>query len=46
MWIEQHASRTQVSAFSAGLPQAVGEVRYLDRRATSEEMPVTSPRCS
>jgi 5-methyltetrahydropteroyltriglutamate--homocysteine methyltransferase len=36
MWIEQHASRTQVSALG-GLPKALGEVRYLDGRAIEEE---------
>jgi 5-methyltetrahydropteroyltriglutamate--homocysteine methyltransferase len=36
MWIEQHASRTQVSAL-AGLPMAIGEVRYLDDRAIDDE---------
>jgi 5-methyltetrahydropteroyltriglutamate--homocysteine methyltransferase len=36
MWIEQHAARTQVSAL-AGLPKAVGEVRYLDERAIEDE---------
>ena len=36
MWIEQHANKTQVSAF-AGLPKAVGEIRYLDDRAINEE---------
>jgi 5-methyltetrahydropteroyltriglutamate--homocysteine methyltransferase len=36
MWIEQHAARTQVSAL-AGLPKAVGEVRYLDERAIDDE---------
>jgi 5-methyltetrahydropteroyltriglutamate--homocysteine methyltransferase len=36
MWLEQHASRTQVSAL-AGLPKAVGEVRYLDERAIDDE---------
>jgi 5-methyltetrahydropteroyltriglutamate--homocysteine methyltransferase len=32
MWMEQHGSRTQVSAMS-GLPTAVGEVAYLDAQA-------------
>ncbi len=36
MWIEQHASRTQVSALG-GLPKAIGEVRYLDPRAIEDE---------
>jgi 5-methyltetrahydropteroyltriglutamate--homocysteine methyltransferase len=36
MWIEQHASRTQVSALG-GLPKAIGEVRYLDARAIEDE---------
>lgn len=36
MWTEQHAARTQVSAL-AGLPKAVGEVRYLDERAIDDE---------
>jgi 5-methyltetrahydropteroyltriglutamate--homocysteine methyltransferase len=36
MWLEQHASRTQVSAL-AGLPKAIGEVRYLDERAIDDE---------
>jgi 5-methyltetrahydropteroyltriglutamate--homocysteine methyltransferase len=36
MWIEQHASRTQVSALG-GLPKAIGEVRYLDVRAIDDE---------
>lgn len=36
MWNEQHASRTQVSAL-AGLPKAIGEVRYLDARAIEDE---------
>jgi 5-methyltetrahydropteroyltriglutamate--homocysteine methyltransferase len=36
MWIEQHAARTQVSAL-AGLPKAIGEVRYLDDRAIDDE---------
>src|SRR6202451_4766176 len=36
MWIEQHASKTQVSAL-AGLPKAIGEVRYLDERAIDDE---------
>ena len=36
MWIEQHASKTQVSAL-AGLPKAIGEVRYLDERAINDE---------
>jgi 5-methyltetrahydropteroyltriglutamate--homocysteine methyltransferase len=36
MWIEQHASKTQVSALG-GLPKAIGEVRYLDARAIEDE---------
>jgi 5-methyltetrahydropteroyltriglutamate--homocysteine methyltransferase len=36
MWIEQHASRTQVSNLG-GLPKAVGEVRYLDDHAIRDE---------
>src|SRR6204780_5224522 len=36
MWIKQHASKTQVSAL-AGLPKAIGEVRYLDDRAIDDE---------
>ena len=36
MWIEQHAGRTQVSAL-AGLPKAIGEVRYLDAGAIDDE---------
>jgi 5-methyltetrahydropteroyltriglutamate--homocysteine methyltransferase len=36
MWVEQHASRTQVSSIG-GLPKAIGEVRYLDDRAINEE---------
>jgi 5-methyltetrahydropteroyltriglutamate--homocysteine methyltransferase len=36
MWIEQHANRTQVSAFG-GLPKAIGEVKYLDERAIENE---------
>ena len=36
MWIEQHASRTQVSNLG-GLPKAVGEVRYLDDHAIKDE---------
>jgi 5-methyltetrahydropteroyltriglutamate--homocysteine methyltransferase len=36
MWNAQHAARTQVSAL-AGLPKAVGEVRYLDARAIDDE---------
>jgi 5-methyltetrahydropteroyltriglutamate--homocysteine methyltransferase len=36
LWIEQHASRTQVSALG-GLPKAIGEVRYLDVRAIDDE---------
>jgi 5-methyltetrahydropteroyltriglutamate--homocysteine methyltransferase len=36
MWVEQHASKTQVSALG-GLPKAIGEVRYLDDRAIEEE---------
>jgi 5-methyltetrahydropteroyltriglutamate--homocysteine methyltransferase len=36
MWLEQHASRTQVSALG-GLPKAIGEVRYLDARAIEDE---------
>jgi 5-methyltetrahydropteroyltriglutamate--homocysteine methyltransferase len=36
MWAEQHAARTQVSSLG-GLPKAVGEVKYLDPRAISDE---------
>jgi 5-methyltetrahydropteroyltriglutamate--homocysteine methyltransferase len=36
MWLEQHASRTQVSSIG-GLPKAIGEVRYLDDDAINEE---------
>jgi 5-methyltetrahydropteroyltriglutamate--homocysteine methyltransferase len=36
MWLEQHASRTQVSSIG-GLPKAIGEVRYLDDHAINEE---------
>jgi 5-methyltetrahydropteroyltriglutamate--homocysteine methyltransferase len=36
MWIEQQASRTQVSALG-GLPRAVGDVRYLDSDAIKDE---------
>ena len=36
MWLEQHASRTQVSALG-GLPKAIGEVKYLDDRAIADE---------
>src|SRR5262249_12876207 len=36
IWIEQHASRTQVSALG-GLPKAIGEVHYLDDRAINDE---------
>jgi 5-methyltetrahydropteroyltriglutamate--homocysteine methyltransferase len=36
MWIEQHASKTQVSALG-GLPKAIGEIRYLDARAIDDE---------
>ena len=36
MWIEQHASKTQVSALG-GLPKAIGDVRYLDERAINDE---------
>lgn len=36
MWTEQHASKTQVSALG-GLPQAIGEIRYLDDRAINDE---------
>jgi 5-methyltetrahydropteroyltriglutamate--homocysteine methyltransferase len=36
MWLEQHASKTQVSALG-GLPKAIGEVRYLDDRAINDE---------
>jgi 5-methyltetrahydropteroyltriglutamate--homocysteine methyltransferase len=39
MWLEQHASRTQVSSIG-GLPKAIGEVRYLDDRAINEECDV------
>ena len=36
MFLEQHAARTEVSAFS-GLPTAIGEVRYLDAGAIASE---------
>jgi 5-methyltetrahydropteroyltriglutamate--homocysteine methyltransferase len=36
MWMEQHAARTQVSAL-AGLPKAIGEVKYRDPRAIADE---------
>jgi 5-methyltetrahydropteroyltriglutamate--homocysteine methyltransferase len=36
IWIEQYASKTQVSALG-GLPKAVGEVHYLDDRAINDE---------
>jgi 5-methyltetrahydropteroyltriglutamate--homocysteine methyltransferase len=36
MWLEQHASKTQVSALG-GLPKAIGEVLYLDDRAINDE---------
>src|SRR5216683_3052478 len=36
IWLEQHASKTQVSALG-GLPKAIGEVRYLDDRAINDE---------
>ncbi len=36
MWLEQHASKTQVSALG-GLPKAIGEVRYRDARAIDDE---------
>src|SRR5471030_2065230 len=36
MWIEQHASKTQVSALG-GLPKAIGDVLYLDDRAINDE---------
>ena len=36
MWVEQHASRTQVSALG-GLPKAIGAVRYLDAGAINDE---------
>lgn len=36
IWIEQHASKTQVSALG-GLPKAIGEVHYLDDRAVNDE---------
>jgi len=36
MWNEQHAGRTQVSAL-AGLPKAIGEVRYLDEGTINDE---------
>jgi 5-methyltetrahydropteroyltriglutamate--homocysteine methyltransferase len=39
MWLEQHASRTQVSSIG-GLPKAIGEVRYLDDRAINDECDV------
>src|SRR3954471_15724288 len=36
MWIEQHASKTQVSSLG-GLPKAIGDIRYLDERAINDE---------
>ena len=36
MWIEQHASKTQVSALG-GLPKAIGDVRYVDAGAIDAE---------
>jgi 5-methyltetrahydropteroyltriglutamate--homocysteine methyltransferase len=36
IWIEQYASKTQVSALG-GLPKAIGEVHYLDDRAINDE---------
>jgi 5-methyltetrahydropteroyltriglutamate--homocysteine methyltransferase len=36
MWIDQPASKTQVSSLS-GLPKAIGEIRYLDERAINTE---------
>jgi 5-methyltetrahydropteroyltriglutamate--homocysteine methyltransferase len=36
MWIEQHASKTQVSSLG-GLPKAIGDIRYLDERAIDDE---------
>jgi 5-methyltetrahydropteroyltriglutamate--homocysteine methyltransferase len=36
MWIEQHASKMQVSALG-GLPKAIGDVLYLDDRAINDE---------
>jgi 5-methyltetrahydropteroyltriglutamate--homocysteine methyltransferase len=36
MWAEQHASKTQVSSM-AGLPKAIGEIRYLDDAAINDE---------
>ncbi len=36
MWTEQHAARTQVSALG-GLPKAIGEVKYLDAGAITDE---------
>jgi 5-methyltetrahydropteroyltriglutamate--homocysteine methyltransferase len=36
MWMEQHATRTQVSALG-GLPKAIGEVKYLDVRTIADE---------
>jgi 5-methyltetrahydropteroyltriglutamate--homocysteine methyltransferase len=36
MWMEQHSSRTQVSALGS-LPKAIGEVKYLDARAIADE---------
>src|SRR6476619_1617314 len=36
MWVEQHASRTQVSAFD-NVPKAIGDVKYLDVRAIDDE---------
>ena len=36
MWAEQHASKTQISALR-GLPKAIGEIRYLDKRLIDDE---------
>jgi 5-methyltetrahydropteroyltriglutamate--homocysteine methyltransferase len=36
MWIEQHTARTQVSAL-AGLPKAIGEVKYRDSQVIADE---------
>jgi 5-methyltetrahydropteroyltriglutamate--homocysteine methyltransferase len=36
MWAEQHASKTQVSALG-GLPKAIGDIRYLDKRLIDAE---------
>jgi 5-methyltetrahydropteroyltriglutamate--homocysteine methyltransferase len=36
MWMQQHSARTQVSALG-GLPEAIGEVKYLDAQAILDE---------